>query len=300
MPRSRSRSAVPPRPSETSWLLAPPQTTLRPQGLHGDVVEGAPHRVGAEHVELGAHEVLDVLDRGDRRVAEQEGAHGIRVDVGHDDLGAVLEEVLGEPAADLPHPGDADAATGQRGLAPHVLRRRPHALEHAVCREHRRVARATALRRASGRPAGRLADDVHVGDVGADVAGRDVAPAEGLDEPAVGPQQLGRLVAVRVADDDGLAAAVVEPGDGVLARHGAREAQHVGDGVVGRGVGVEPCAAEPRTQRRRVEGDDRTQPRVGVGAERDLLVAGEVDEVGGHDLTLDPGGRGCRGACGGM
>ena len=36
--------------------------------------------------------------------------------------------------------------------------------------------------------------DVQVGDRGADVAGRDVAPVQRLDEPAVGEEQLSGLV----------------------------------------------------------------------------------------------------------
>ena len=122
--------------------------------------------------------------------------------------------------------------------------------------------------------------------VGADVAGGDVATAERLDEAAVGAQQLGGLVAVRVADDDRLAAAVVEAGDGVLARHGPRQAQHVGERLVGGGVRVEAGAAQTRPERGVVQGDDRPQPGVGVGAEGDLLVTGEVDEVGGHGALL--------------
>ena len=222
-------------------------------------------------------------------VHAHQGLHGIGVDVGDDHLGAVLEEVVGEPPAHLADAGDGDPAPGQGRLAPHVLGRRAHALEDAVGGEHRGVAGTAALGRAAGGPAGGLADDVHVGDVGADVAGGDVAAAERLDEAAVGAQQLGRLVAPRVADDDRLAAAVVEAGDGVLARHRPRQAQHVGQGLVGGGVGVEAGAAQARPECGVVQGDDRPQPGLGVGAEGDLLVAREVDQVGGHGGA--PGAR---------
>ena len=80
------------------------------------------------------------------------------------------------------------------GVAPQVLGAGPHALEHAERREHRRVARAAVLGRAPGREPGGPRDDVHVGDVGADVAGGDVAAAEALDEAAVGQQQRLGLV----------------------------------------------------------------------------------------------------------
>ena len=180
----------------------------------------------------------------------------------------------------------ADASPAQGRLPPHVLGGSPHALEDAVCREQRGVARPPVLGRAPRGPPGLLSDDVHVGDVGAHVAGRDVTPTQGLDEPAVGPQQLGCLVGGGVADDHRLAAAVVQTGERVLARHGAREPQHVGQGEVHAGVGVEAGAPEARAQGRVVQGDDRAQPGVGIGAEHDLLVSAEVDEVGCHVSTL--------------
>ena len=71
-------------------------------------------------------------------------------------------------------------------------------------------------------------DDVHVLAVGAHVAGGDVAAAEGGDEPAVGAQQRLGLDLGGVADDDSLAAAVVQAGQCVLVGHGDRQAQHVG------------------------------------------------------------------------
>ena len=68
---------------------------------------------------------------------------GGSVDVGHDDVGAVLDEVAHQVAAHLADARHADRATGQRRLAPDRLRGRSHALEHAVRREHRAVAGAT-------------------------------------------------------------------------------------------------------------------------------------------------------------
>ena len=121
--------------------------------------------------------------------------------------------------------------------------------------------------------AGLPGDDVEVGVVGADVAGGEVAPAERLDEPAVGAQQRLGLVRAGVADDHRLAAAEVQPGEAVLVRHGPRQPQRVGDGVVLGGVRVEAGAAQRRPQRRRVDGDDRPQSGLLVAAEDDLLVA---------------------------
>ena len=77
-----------------------------------------------------------------------------------------------------------------------------------------------------------------------------------------------------VDEDDGLAAALVQPGRrrpcSVIA---SREAQDVAQRVVLAGVVPEPDPAERRTERGRVDGDDRPEARGGVGDEDDLLVA---------------------------
>ena len=103
---------------------------------------------------------------------------GLLVDVGDDDAGAVLEQVAGQDAPDLADAGDADGAALEGRLAPQVLGAGALALEDAVGGEHRGVAGAAVGLRAAGGEAGRLAHDVHVGDVGAHVARRDVAAAE--------------------------------------------------------------------------------------------------------------------------
>ena len=112
--------------------------------------------------------------------------------------------------------------------APHaVLGGGEHPLVHAERGEHAGVAGAAVADAASGDVVALLGDDVHVLDVRADVARRDVAPAEPLDEAPVGAQQLRGLVGRRVADDHRLAAAVVEPGEGVLVGHRPREVEDV-------------------------------------------------------------------------
>ena len=101
---------------------------------------------------------------------------------------------------------------------------------------------------------------IHVGSARPDIFGRDVAPAERLDEAAVGAQQGLGLPGVRITDDHGLAAAQVQARQAVLVRHRRRQPEGVRDrGVLAR-VRVEPRATERRTQRRRVDGDDRLQP----------------------------------------
>src|SRR5690606_13783970 len=121
-------------------------------------------------------------------------------------------------------------------------------------------------------------DDVHVLAVGPDVTGGDVAPAQRLHEPAVGAQQRLGLVRGRIADEHGLAAAVVEPGEGVLVGHGAGEVEHVGEGLLLGGVRVEPRAAEARAERGTVDRDDRVQPAALVRAEHHLLMSAGARE----------------------
>ena len=112
-------------------------------------------------------------------------------------------------------------------------------------------------RRRIARPAGEAGDVVrlhvdvvHVRRARADVLRGDVAAAEALDEAAVRAEDhlaIGRLV---VADDDRLAAAEVQAGDGVLVRHAAREAQRVDDRLLVGRVVPEARAAERRAERR--------------------------------------------------
>ena len=80
-------------------------------------------------------------------------------------------------------------------------------------------------------------DDVHVLAVGADVARGDVPAAQRLDEAAVGAQQRLGLQRGGVADDDGLAAAVVQAGQRVLVGHRAGQVQRVGEGASSSGYG---------------------------------------------------------------
>ena len=187
-----------------------------------------------------------------------------------------VQQVLHQVVADLADARDADLAAAQRRVAPQVLGGGPHALEDAEGGEHGRVARAAVLRGAPGRPAALARHDVHVGDVGADVAGGHVPPAERGDEAAVGEQQLFGLDLLGVADDHGLAAAVVETGHGVLVRHPAREVQRVGDGLRLARVRVEAGAAEGGAQGGGVEGDDGLEAAGAVLAEHDLLMTALV------------------------
>ena len=173
----------------------------------------------------------------------------------------------------MPTPATATVRPDSVGEPQRVLGGGAHALEDAVGGQHRGVAAAAVGLRAAVRVAGLAGDDVEVGVVGADVAGGEVPAAQRLDEPAVGAQQRLGLVGARVADDHGLAAAEVEPGEAVLVGHrpGQRAARRRRR-PSSLGVRVEPGAAERRAQRRRVDGDDRLQPRLRVAAEHDLFM----------------------------
>ena len=139
MPRSSSRFST---PGWASWLLAPPQTILARQRLDDLVGERAAQRVGGVDVEPRGPAALGRGDHSHGGVLVADPLHGVSVDVGDDDDGAVLGQVTHQVAADLADAGDADGAAGQGGLAPDGLGRGAHALEHAVRREHRGVAGA--------------------------------------------------------------------------------------------------------------------------------------------------------------
>jgi hypothetical protein len=206
-------------------------------------------------------------------VGGPEPLDGAGADVADDDRGAVLEQVPDQVRADLADALDADAPAVQRRAAPGVLRRGPHRLVDAERGQHGAVAGAAVLGGAPGDEPRLAGDDVHVLHVGADVAGGVVAARERLDEAAVGAQQRLGLVGGRVAEDDRLAAAEVDAGAGRLVGHRAAELQDVLEGLgLGR-VRVEARAAERRTERGAVHGDDRLQAAGAVLAEDDLLVA---------------------------
>ena len=207
-------------------------------------------------------------------------------------------------ATDLADAGDTDGAPGEGGLAPRLLGRGAHALEGAVRRQHRAVARAAVGDGAAGDEVALARDVVHVLAERAHVARGEVAAVERLHEAAVGAQQGLGLQLGRVADDDGLAAAEVEAGERVLVGHAAREVEDVDDRVVGAGVGVEPRPAEGRAQCSGVDGDDGPQAGRAVVAEDDLLVlAAELEDVDAgtgysrHAHGSFSGGCG-RGVCG--
>ena len=183
--------------------------------------------------------------------------------------------------ADLADAGHADRPAVQGRGAPGPLGRGAHALEDAEGGEHRGVAGPAVRDRAAGDERALAGDVVHVLAEGADVAGGVVAAVERLHEAAVGAQQGLGLDPGRVADDHGLAAAEVEPGQRRLVGHPAGEVEDVVERVLLGGVGVEAGAAQGRAERGGVDGDDRLQPGRLVVAEHDLLMAGGPGEDAG-------------------
>jgi hypothetical protein len=123
---------------------------------------------------------------------------------------------------------------------------------------------------------------IHVGHVCADVAGGVVTAAQRLDEPPVRAQQRLGLDLLRVAPDDRLAAAEVEPRERVLVRHAAGQLEHVVQGSLFVDVRVEPGATERGAESGRVDPDDRLQAGLLVLTEDDLLVSDRFLVIAGE------------------
>ena len=115
--------------------------------------------------------------------------------------------------------------------------------EHASGRHGRRIA---GLVREAGHELRFHVHEVHVGRAGAHVFRRDVATAERIDEATVRAEHHLALGGAVVADDHGLAAAEVQPGNRVLVGHAARQSQGVDDRLFVAGVVPEARAAEGR------------------------------------------------------
>ena len=234
-------------PGCASWLFAAPQTIVartacRPRRRR------ARRRVRTGRTRPGraSRRSAVLLDPRDSRLLVHDPVDGGLVDVRDDHGGTVLDEVVHEMAPDLAHAGDADRAPRQGRRAPRHLGGSAHALEDAQRRQHGGIPGATVSDGAAGHVVAFPGDVVHVLGEGPDVARRVVPTAEGLHEPPVGAQERLALDLRRVADDDGLAAAQVEAGEGGLVRHALREVEHVAQGVPLVGVRVEAGAAQAR------------------------------------------------------
>src|SRR5690606_8973351 len=96
-------------------------------------------------------------------------------------------------------------------------------------------------------------------DRNADVFRRVIDAAQLVDVAGEGAEQLGGLLGAAVADDDRLAAAHLEVGDRILVAHALRQAQHVLERLGAGGVVPHAGAADGRTARGGVNGDNRPQ-----------------------------------------
>lgn len=131
-----------------------------------------------------------------------------------------------------------------------------------------------------------LRHDVDVRGADTDVDRGPVAPTERLHVPAECAQHIGLLGTRRVGDDDGLATAERQSGQGALVGHPFREPQHVGQGLVDAGVRHHPAAARGGAEGGAVDGDDGPQTHALVVTEDHVLVAVEVLVVEDAHPTL--------------
>jgi len=132
-------------------------------------------------------------------------------------------------------------------------------------------------------------DVIHICGGGPDVLGGHVAPAERLHEAPVRAEDHLAVRGAVVADDDRLPAAEVEPRDGVLVGHPAREPERIDNGLLIGGVVPEARAAERGAQRGVVDGDNAAVPRGLIRADDQLLVTELGDGIEDlHTATLLP------------
>ncbi len=110
------------------------------------------------------------------------------VDVGTEELGTLLFELLGQVIADAAEALDRHRATLEARVVEVPLGRGLHPLEDTPGSDDRRVAAAAVGRRNSCDPAGLRVDQLHVLHVRADVFGGDVEAAERIDETAERPE----------------------------------------------------------------------------------------------------------------
>jgi len=229
-------------------------------------------RARCEHV--GVHLVdLIRLDCFGAEIADR-AINQRAVQVGDVQLGTAVAQQLHQFHADV-----AQALHGDAGLAHFLMaeleaHRRHQCLQRTVGGERGGIAGATMDLVHAGHELAFQVDVLHVVDVGSDVLGGDVAPAQRIDIAAEGTEQHLGLVHFGVADDHRLAATHVEAGQCILVGHRPAQPQRIGQRLVGAGVGAHAHAAQGRAEGGVVDGDDRLQAGVVVVAEHHLFVAG--------------------------
>ena len=121
-------------------------------------------------------------------------------------------------------------------------------------------------------------DELHVRGAGPHVFRRDVAAGQGFHMPSVRAEDRLPVVRVRIADDDALPAPEIQPGDGGLVGHAARQPEHVDQRFEIVLVAPHPSPAQGGAEHRVVDGDDAAIPGIGILPHADLLVAMFGDE----------------------
>ena len=258
------------------------------QASDGVGVDDAPQGAGGEYVAVGIVNVGDVHYLYAQRAGPLLGGGA---DVGGDDAGVVIQQVLRGVGCHLAETLHGDGAAAQGILAPGGGGAGAHPHIDAQAGHYGGIAAAAQGGVQADDMTGFLAHGFQVAAGGADVGGSEVASAEGVDKAAPGAQQGFGFGAGGVADDDALAAAQVEAGGGGFVGHGAGETQGVGEGVGFGGVGPHPGAAAGGAQGSVVDGDDAAQAGGGVAVESDLFVAlGNHCVEGVHSSSLLPAG----------
>ena len=214
------------------------------------------------------------------------------VDVGDDEFRASAVQQFAERHADVAEPLHRDVQTGQReGAAAEPFRHHADALEDPLGGARAGIA-ATSIAADAGDVAGAFRHLQQIGDAHADVFRGHVLAAEFLD-PLAEAQQLGLghrrggcAVLSRRREDDALAAAEGNAGEGVLVRHAVGQAHRVGTGGVDVRIVPAANAAERRPQGDVVEGEHGLQ----AGA-RVVLADDAVKFVNEHGALNSASGR---------
>jgi hypothetical protein len=178
-------------------------------------------------------------------------------------------QLLGEIASHAAAALDRDRLALETVRAPFPVRRRLHRAKDTVRRHGRGIAGFS-----------RQASDVlrlhlyvgHVLGARAHVFGRDVAPAEDLNETTVSTEDLLTVLCLVVADNDRLAAAQKKSRHGVLVRHAARKSERIGNRLFVGGVLPESGSAESGSEFRTVNRENASVSNRGIAAHHDFLV----------------------------
>ena len=204
--------------------------------------------------------------------------HPLAVGVRGDDVDMTVDEQPDDLAADLPGPQHKDGPALEAG-APTAARRRFHRHHDAVRGGGTGITRPAEADGGARHEGCRLADQVHVGLRRPDVLRRDVAPAQAVDGGGEVAQEGRGLHDAGIPDDDRLAAALRQSGQGRLLRHGPGQAENVTERERNVGVGIETGAAERRTEQRRMDGDDGVQAALLTPDDDDVLVFGPAQTL---------------------